>query len=100
MYYVYIIECEDKKLYTGMTDNIERRYKEHQRKGSHFTSYNHPTKLLYKESFPDKNQAAKREKQIKGWTRAKKIALIEGDIALLKQLSGARTKQSRLPPFS
>jgi putative endonuclease len=86
MYYVYIVECADKKFYTGITDNVERRFKEHQRQGSHFTSYNHATKLLYKESFPDKNQAAKRERQIKGWTRRKKLALAAGNLQLLKLL--------------
>lgn len=86
MYYLYIIECEDGKFYTGITDDVERRFKEHQRQGAHFTSYNHATKLLYKEPFPDKHQAAKREKQIKGWTRRKKLALIQGDLKLLKKL--------------
>lgn len=86
MHYVYIVQCQDGKLYTGITDSVERRFKEHQHHGSHFTSYNHATKLLYKETFADKHQAAKREKQIKGWTRKKKQALITGDFALLKKL--------------
>ena len=87
MHYVYIIECKDGKLYTGITENIERRLKEHQRHGSHFTSYNPAVKLLYKEPFPDKHQAAKREKQIKGWTLIKKMALVNGDFAALKKYS-------------
>jgi len=86
MHYVYIAECRDRKLYTGITNDIKRRFKEHQHQGSHFTSYNHATKLLYREIFPNKHQAAKREKQIKGWTRRKKLALINGDIKLLKEL--------------
>ena len=86
MWHVYIIECEDGKLYTGMTGNIDRRLKEHHYRGSHFTSYNHAVKLLFKEPHQDKHTAAKREKQIKGWTRAKKLALAEGDLALLKKL--------------
>ena len=71
MWYVYIVECQDGKLYTGLTENIERRFKEHQREGSHFTSYNHATRLLFKESFQDQKEAAKREQQIKGWARVK-----------------------------
>ena len=63
-----------------------RRFQEHQRKGSHFTSYNPAVKILYQESFQDKHIAAKRGKQIKGWTRKKKIALIKNDLALLKRL--------------
>ena len=77
MWYVYIVECEDGKLYTGMTQDVDRRLREHKHKGSHFTSYNYATKILYKETFPDKHQAARREKQIKGWVRKKKVALIE-----------------------
>ena len=83
---VYIVECEDGKLYTGMTVDISRRLKEHQHRGSHFTSYNHAVKLLFREPHPNKHQAALREKQIKGWTRAKKLALARGDLNLLKKL--------------
>ena len=86
MWYMYIVECEDGKLYTGITDNVERRLKEHKHHGSHFTSYNHATKLLYAEEFIDKHDAAVREKQIKGWTRAKKLALVNNDLVLLKKL--------------
>ena len=86
MHYVYIVECQDGKLYTGITDDLERRFKEHQYRGSHFTSYNHATKLLYKEPFANKHTAAEREKQIKGWARRKKMALINGDKKLLKKL--------------
>jgi len=86
MHYVYIIECQDGKLYTGITDDVERRLKEHQRHGSHFTSYNPAVRLLHKEPFPNKHLAAKREKQIKGWTRRKKLALACGDLELLKKL--------------
>ena len=85
-WYVYIIECKDGKLYTGLTDNVDRRFEEHQRKGSHFTSYNPAVKIFYQEAFQDKHQAALREKQLKGWTRRKKLALVSGDLALLKEL--------------
>ena len=86
MWYVYIIECADGRLYTGLTDDVDRRFREHQNRGSHFTSYNPAVKLLYQESFLQKSAAAKREKQIKGWTRRKKLALIKGDLELLKKL--------------
>jgi putative endonuclease len=86
MWYVYIVECEDGKLYTGLTDDVERRFKEHQHRGEHFTSYNNATKLLYIEEFNDKHTAAKREQQLKGWTRRKKLALIDSDFILLKKL--------------
>ena len=86
MWYIYIIECQDGKLYTGLTENIDRRFHEHQHKGSHFTSYNPALKILCTEKFDDKHQATKREQQIKGWTRKKKLALIQGNLDLLKKL--------------
>ena len=86
MWFVYILECKDKSLYTGVTNNIERRYREHLNKKSHYTSYNPPVRLACKETYSTRAEALKREAQIKRWTRRKKIALINGDFALLKQL--------------
>lgn len=86
MWQVYIIECSDNALYTGITNDLKRRFKEHQSGVTHYTSYNRPGKILYTESFPNKFEAAAREKQIKGWTRVKKLALIKGDLQLLKKL--------------
>ena len=86
MWYVYIIECQDGKLYVGMTEDVDRRFKEHQHQGSHFTSYNPAIKLLYTEKFTYKQSAALRERQLKGWTRKKKLALACGDLELLKSL--------------
>lgn len=85
-WYVYILECKNKALYTGVTNNLERRFKEHHKKTTHYTSYNPPIKIVYKESFLTKPQALKREAQIKGWARKKKLALIEGNLELLKKL--------------
>lgn len=68
-----------------MTSNIDRRMQEHQQTHSHIV-INAQVELLYKESLPDQLQAVKREKQIKGWTRKKKLALIEGNLDLLKKL--------------
>ena len=86
MWCVYIIECKDGSLYTGVTTDPVRRFKEHQRAGSHYTSYNPANKLAYKESFTDQSLALKRETQIKGWTRRKKLALITGNLPSLKRL--------------
>ena len=90
MWYVYILQCRDGRLYTGITNDTKRRFDEH-KKGipqhpRQFTGYNPAIKFLYKEIFSSKSHAAKREKQIKGWTRRKKLALINGDLALLKKL--------------
>ena len=75
MWYVYILECKDGALYTGITDNVERRYKEHVTgKGGHYTSFNWPTKIIYKESYPELSLAEKSEQQIKSWSKTKKLA--------------------------
>ena len=77
-YYVYIITNNSRTLYTGVTNNLERRVLEHKRKAiPGFTSKYKITKLVYYEEGDDINVAIARAKQIKGWLRAKKIALIE-----------------------
>lgn len=76
MWTLYIIECQDNKLYTGITSNLDRRLREHQKAGSHFTSYNTFRELLYTEEFNNRPDAEKRENQIKGWTKEKKMALV------------------------
>jgi len=80
MWYVYILECGGKSLYTGITDNLERRFKEHKSgKGGKFTHTFKVSKLLYYEICGSRIDAFKREAQIKGWTRKKKEKLIKGE---------------------
>ena len=77
-YYVYIMTNNSKTLYTGVTNNLNRRVYEHKNKLIQgFTAKYNITKLVYFEIFNDINQAIAREKQIKGWLRKKKINLIE-----------------------
>jgi putative endonuclease len=77
-YFVYIMTNKSRMLYTGITNNIERRVYEHKNKLiPGFTSKYNITKLVYYEAGSDISVAIAREKQIKGWLRAKKIALIE-----------------------
>jgi predicted GIY-YIG superfamily endonuclease len=91
MWYLYIAECYDKALYTGVTNNITRRFKEHQSgNGGNYTSYNRPAKILYTEEFIDRIDAVHREQQIKRWSKAKKLVLIGGDKNKLKNLSKSR----------
>jgi putative endonuclease len=78
---VYILECKNGFLYTGVTTDIERRYKEHCRGSSRYTSYNPPVQIVYTEIQPDRPMALKRELQIKSLTRKKKLALIAGEKA-------------------
>lgn len=77
-YYVYIMTNFSRTLYTGVTGDLQRRVCEHKRKlVPGFTSKCNITQLVYFESTPDIAAALAREKQIKGWVRAKKVALIE-----------------------
>ena len=78
MYYVYILLCEDNTLYTGMTNNIQRRFLEHKNKrGGHYTSSHGAVKIVYKEKYSTLKEAFKREKEIKSWWRNKKLKLIK-----------------------
>lgn len=77
-YYVYIATNASRTLYTGVTDNLERRVYEHKNKLIEgFTKRYNITNLVYYEGTSDVQSAIMREKQIKGWLRRKKIALIE-----------------------
>jgi putative endonuclease len=77
-YYVYIVASLSRTLYTGVTNDLERRVVEHKSgTGSRFVSRYRVTSLVYFEEFSDINAAIEREKQIKGLARSKKIALIE-----------------------
>jgi putative endonuclease len=79
--YVYIVECCDKSFYTGVTNDLDRRIAEHN-EGVNTKSYTftrRPVNLVYYEDHADPYFAIQREKQIKGWSRRKKIAMIEGN---------------------
>ena len=76
-YHVYILECLDGLFYTGLTGNLEKRLTEHKEgRGGPITKNRRPVKLVYKEKLKTRKEAAKREKEIKGWRREKKIKLI------------------------
>ena len=80
MYYVYIIECKDKSLYTGITADIKRRFKEHlSGKGGAYTRARKVKKVLYTEKVKTRSLALKREHEIKGWNHQKKLLLINKD---------------------
>lgn len=78
-YFVYILECNDGSLYTGITTNITKRLEEHNTstKGAKYTKARRPVKLVYQETSLNRSTASKREYAIKKLTRAKKIALIQ-----------------------
>lgn len=88
-YYVYILKCSDGSYYTGVTNNIEKRFAEHNsdNPSNSYTSKRRPVELEYFQQFNDIKQAIELEKQIKGWSRRKKEALINEDWEKLKLYS-------------
>lgn len=77
MYYVYILKCRDKTLYTGSTNDLENRLKAHNTgKGAKYTRGRGPVEIVYQETYPDKSTALKREAKIKRYSREKKLDLI------------------------
>ena len=77
MYYVYIIECRDGTLYTGITTDVQRRFKEHKDgKGGAYTRSRKVKRILYSEKKRTRSSAQKREAEIKSWSRKKKLSLI------------------------
>ena len=77
-YSVYILECADKTLYIGCTNNLKKRLKQHNesKRGAHYTKIRRPVVLKYSEEFTTLTQARRRENEIKNWDRNKKLDLI------------------------
>jgi putative endonuclease len=81
-FYLYILRCSDDTYYTGLTRDIDKRIKAHNNgRASKYTSGRRPVELVYSESYATRGLAAKREYEIKQWSRAKKQALIDGEMA-------------------
>lgn len=76
---VYIVECADRTLYTGVTKDLQRRMKEHNEphKGAKYTRVRQPVRLVYAEDTEDRKEALKREYAIKQLSRQKKLILIK-----------------------
>ena len=88
---IYILLCANNEYYVGCTSDLERRLQEHQTgRGADFTKGHLPFKLVYTEEYPTLEEAYKRERQLHGWSRAKKDALLLGDIEALKRLSESK----------
>ena len=86
--YVYILKCRNDLYYTGSTNNLEKRLEEHQNGlGANFTRKYLPVILVYYEEFSRVEDAFYREKQIQGWSRKKKEALINHETNLLPKLA-------------
>lgn len=87
--YMYILECADKTYYKGSTKDLRRRIWEHENfLGANYTKKKYPVKLVYYEEYSRISEAFNREKQVQGWSHAKKKALIENrkrDLPLLSR---------------
>ena len=91
--FVYILRCSDGRYYVGMThESVDKRVGEHN-EGVYdgFTKSRRPVTLVYAQQFDRITDAIAAERQLKGWTRAKKEALIQGDFDLLQELAKRRT---------
>lgn len=85
---MYILLCSDDSYYTGSTNNLELRLAQHQAgEGANHTKKRLPVRLIYFEEFDRIDEAFYREKQIQGWSRKKKEALINGQSEALKELA-------------
>ena len=78
MWFVYVLLCSDKSFYTGISNNPEKRFADHKNgKGGRYTKIHKPIKIVYLQQVPSKSHALKRELQIKGWSRLKKINILK-----------------------
>jgi len=82
IYTVYVLKCSDDSLYTGCTNDIKKRIKQHNESklGAYYTKLRRPVVLMYSEAFNTLKEARQREAEIKGWSRKKKIALINKNL--------------------
>jgi putative endonuclease len=78
MYFVYLLQCADKSIYTGITTDVARRLAEHQtgKAGAKYTRAKGAVKILHTERFRNRSTASRREAEIKKWPRNKKLLLI------------------------
>ncbi len=76
-YFIYLLECKDTSIYTGITTDVKRRFEEHRKgSGGRFTRTKGAIRILYTEECKDRSSALRREAEIKRWPRQKKLDLI------------------------
>lgn len=87
-FWTYILRCADASYYVGHTDDLEQRLSDHERGGiSVYTRKRRPVTLVWCDTFESRIEALAAERQIKGWSRAKKEALIKGNWTRLRTLA-------------
>jgi putative endonuclease len=93
--FMYLLQCSDNSYYVGSTTNLDRRISEHNLGiGAQYTAKRTPVVLMYFEEFEHIDQAFYREKQVQGWSRKKREALINGQHHLLSSLSKSKSDKS------
>ena len=81
MWFVYVLLCSDNSLYTGATNNLEKRFTDHKNgKGGKYTRSHKVIKIVYKEEFPTQSEALRKENLIKSWPREKKIKVLKIEV--------------------
>jgi len=95
MYYLYIVECADGTLYTGCTNDLERRMLQHNTspKGAKYTRTRRPVTLIYSEPFKTLGEALSREAKVKSWKRNEKLSLIRALLATKKPSRNIQKKK-------
>ncbi len=95
-FFVYILKCSDSSYYTGVTNSVERRFSEHQDGFDQacYTFKRRPLELVFVQEFMEIKEAIAFEKQLKGWSRKKKEAIIQDNWKLLKSLSECKNESS------
>ena len=85
MHFTYILECADKTLYVGSTNDLDRRLNQHNnlKSGAHYTKIRRPVVLKYSETFKTMSGARRREAELKGWKREEKLRLIKSSFTLI-----------------
>lgn len=89
MYFVYILRTSSNTLYIGQSNNLQKRLKEHKSKSpksAKYVRYFKSVELVYSEEYPTREEAMKREWQLKHWTKVKKETLVSGNMTSLKKL--------------
>ena len=94
-FWVYMLRCADRSYYVGHTDDLERRVAEHASGAiGGYTSVRLPVELAFAAEMPSRDEAIVRERQLKGWSRAKKEALIAGDWSRVSLLARGRDRSA------
>jgi 23S rRNA pseudouridine1911/1915/1917 synthase len=98
-FWTYMLHCRGGRIYTGHTDDLERRMAQH-KAGTYggWTADHAPCELVWSDAFPSRYEALEAERRIKGWSKVKKLALIRGDWEAISKL--ARNRQNRDAPHS